>query len=387
MMSSHAQSALGSELCQRLVIQRTTDGKPQAAPLAELKGLVSGAEGATVIFEIELANLRPSLDSLYELTQSGGDLEVPVRLLNESSLLFIAQGSSAAFTKLERRIRDNRLADRTSFHILSAKALKPLTAPREILQTNEEIERARKGKDPFAVFASNQIVFMIPRDVIAQLDAGELEKKKIIFDRIFRPPNSWMAWLQKRADDFSDKTIISTGEWAAVSSSAFALLQEISGAEGNETPPEMQALNRRILDLLEAPRSAKGSAVAAATSAQSVQVENAPTMSKEAQKIILSYLNAHRGRTQLNEADGIERGFLALAKLAPTDRAAESYRKAIRKIGFTRWEYTGFYRQSQPSVERMTEGWLVFLKTMKNPYADKPVNMRNLQLAIKQLPE
>lgn len=387
MLSSHAQSASGIELCQRLVIQRTTVGKPQAVPLAELKGLVSAADGATAIFEIDLANLRPSLDSLYELTQPVGDLEVPVRLLNESSLLFIAQGSSAAFAKLERRIRDNRLGDRTTFHLLSAKALKPLTAPREILQTDEEIERARKGQDPFAVFASNQIVFMIPRNVISQLDASELEKKKIIFDRIFRPPNSWTTWLQKRADEFSDKTIISTGDWAAVSSSAFALLQEVSGAVDNETPPEMQALNRRILDLLEAPQSAKESTVATTASVQPEQTGSAPKMPKEAQKIILNYLNAHRGRTKLNEGDGIERGFLALAKLVPTDRAAETYRKAIRNIGFTRWEYTGFYRQSQPSVERMIEGWLVFLKMMKNPYADKPVNVRNLQLAIKQLPE
>jgi hypothetical protein len=380
MMSSHAQAAPGIEPCQQLVVQRTTEGKRHAVPLSELMGFVSAAGGATVIFEIDLANLHRSLDSLYELTQSDDELEIPVRLFSDKSLLFIAQGSSAAFAKIERRIKDNNLTENTTFHILSAKALTPLTAPREILQTDEEIEQARKGKDPFVVFASNQIVFMIPRDVIAQLDASEIEKKKIIFDRIFRPPNSWTDWLQKREDDFRDKTIISTGNWAVVSSSAFALLQEISGADDPGLPPKMQALNRRILDLLEAPQETKEFATATATATEG-------EMPKEARKIMLSYLNAHRGRTQLNEADGIERGFLALAKLAPTDRAAESYRKAIRKIGFTRWEYTGFYRQSQPSVERMIEGWLVFLKMMKNPYADKPVDVRNLRLAIKQLPE
>jgi hypothetical protein len=273
MMSSHAQAASGIESCQRLVVQRATEGKRQAVPLSELKGFVSAAGGATVIFEIDLGDLHRSLDSLYELTQSDDELEIPVRLISARSLLFLAQGPSAAFAKIEKRIKDNTLTEHTTFHILSAKALKPFTAPREIVQTDEEIERARKGKDPFAVFASNQIVFMIPRDVIAQLDASEIEKKKIIFDRIFRPPNSWTDWLQKREDDFRDKTIISTGDWAVVSNSAFALLQEISGAEDHGPSPKMQALNRRILDLLEAPQTAKGSAVAAATSAQSERTE------------------------------------------------------------------------------------------------------------------
>jgi hypothetical protein len=137
----------------------------------------------------------------------------------------------------------------------------------------------------------------------------------------------------------------------------------------------MQALNRKILDLLESPakRPERG--------------ESAVNLSKEARKIMMSYLSAHRARTKLNEAGGLERGFLALAKLAPTERAAESYRKAVRKIGFTRWEYTSLNREQPPAVERVTEAWLVFLKTMKNPYAGKPVNARNLQAAIKQLPE
>lgn len=383
-MSAPAQAVSNVELCQKLVTQKAGEGRSQAAPLAELKGLLLAAGGATAVFEVKLDGLQPALDFLDGLTKSGGELEVPVRFFSGNSFLFIAQGPSAGFAKLEKRLREAGLTDRTTFHILSAKSLKPLTAPREILQTEEDIERARKGKDPFAVYTADQVVFMIPREVIGQFDPVEMKRRKIVVGRIYRPPHSWTDWLKKRSAEFRGKTVIANGEWAAVSSQAFALLQEISGAENDGTSPEMRALNRRILDLLEEPQSPR---TADMTGERPPRPESALNLSKEARKAMMSYLSAHRARTKLNEAEGIERSFLALAKLAPTERSAEAYRKAIRKIGLARWEYSSLMHDQTSSIERVSEAWLAFLKTMRNPYADNPINARNLQAAIKQLPE
>lgn len=378
-ITARAQASLQN--CHDSMIARTVLTGEDSLSLKNLAEQLPANQKAAVLFKIDLTGFKPTLPALIELTESADDLDIPsaLRLFNEGSLLFVAQGTHEGLVKLLKRIWDLKIVKQTSVYSLSASAASPVLTPKELVQSEEDFLQARLQQRTFAVFLQNQVSFMVPSEQIENL-SGIIAKEKINVYRVRRPPVSWTAWISRKTDDLRQKTVVFAGDWALVSHEAFGILQEAASSLQSGLSDEATSLNRRILAQLEHPAPPSGGR------AQRAEPEE-DRWTPACRKLIVAYLREHRPRTALKDAEGVERAFLALAKLIPNERSAGIYRKLIREIGFGRWDYQALTRNDEKPVERFIQGWRAYLTATKNPYADLPVNLRNVKEAIKQLPQ
>lgn len=378
-ITARAQASL--QTCHDSMIARAALTDEDSLSLKNLADQLPANQKAAVLFKIDLTGFKPTLPALIELTEPAEDLEIPsaLRLFNEGTLLFVAQGSHKGLMKLLKRIWDLKIVKQTSVYSLFANAAPPILAPKELVQSEEDFLQARLQQLTFAVFLQNQVSFMVPSEQVENL-RGIFAQRKINAYRIRRTPVSWTAWISRKADDLRQKTVIFAGDWALVSNEAFGILQDAASSQQSGLSEEATSLNRSILAQLEQP------AAPATVRPQRTEPEE-DRWTPACRKLIVAYLREHRPRTALNEAEGVERAFLALAKLIPNERSAEIYRKLIREIGFGRWDFQTLTRNDEKPVERFIQGWRAYLTATKNPYADLPVNLRNIKEAIKQLPQ
>lgn len=368
--------------CHDLMIARAAVGDDETLTLKNLSAQLPANQKSALLFKINLSGIKPSLSSLIELTESDRDVEInpALRLFNEGSLLFIAQGQPEGLVKLLKRIWDMKLVRQTSLFNLAANAMAPLAAPKELVQTEDDFVQARLQQRTFAVFVQNQVSFMVPREQV-QAYSDIFAKEKIQTSRIARTPVSWTAWISRKTDELRGRSIVFTGDWALVSNAAFGSLQDAAEKTRSVVSDEALQLNRQILGQLSRPESASTATAA---------VESEPerdNITKPVRGLINAYLSDHRGRTSLSKSEGIERAFMALAKLVPNQRSAEIYRRIIKEIGFGRWDYQSTNHEIPTAIDRYIQGWRAFLTATKNPYAELPVTLRNTKEAIKQLPE
>lgn len=366
------------QACHDLMIARSEVSSAETLSLKNLYDQLPSDKDSAVLFKIDFTELKPSLSLLLDLTESDGDLDIlpDLRVFNQGSLLFIAQGPREAMINMLNRISNMKLARQTSVFSLSSETLAPLVAPKQLVQTDEEFEAAAKTQRSIAVFVQNKVAFLIRREIMEEF-SDVFDREKINASRVARTPVSYISWINRRLNDLSGRVVVFAGEWALVSNEAFGRLQNLAQENRERMSAEVRSLNNRILSQIgreDAP-------------APEIAVEQEDALTNPIRTIINAYLSDHRARTPISQPDGLGRAFLALAKLIPNQRSADIYRSIITEIKFKTWDFQGIRNANPTATKRYIQAWRAFLTATKNPSAELPLTLRNTKDAIKHLPE